>query len=98
MDATSGALWRKSMIWKLIDTAPKDGQMILVWMDYQRKEDGGSVFAARWYQDENDNDEEYNESGWYAYPPDIKDGTMVLMRYEPSHWMQMLRSPNEATP
>jgi hypothetical protein len=57
MDATSGALWRKSMIWKLIDTAPKDGQMILVWMDYQRKEDGGSVFAARWYQDENDNDD-----------------------------------------
>lgn len=73
------------MTWKTIDTAPKDGTIILAYYplfwkpggDFTDSERRWAMTTVRWDYDEYDNDVGY----WY-----LLDGTT---NGEPTHWMPL---------
>ena len=65
------------MVWKLIETAPRDGTRI-------RAREGSEVFFCRWWTVERLQEYDFDAShGWYEdVGVDGKDGARV----DPTHW------------
>lgn len=79
------------MNWQPIETAPKDGTEILVYVRGDSLFPTAAAYKSARYFDKEYGDPDYMEEGWYwafGYPSDFHEGTI-----EPTHWMPMPEPP-----
>jgi hypothetical protein len=72
-------------MWQSIETAPKDGNRILVWAPREHDPDGGTVFIAEWDTDENNR----KPRPWWSYGHTVTEDR----RRPPTHWMPLPSLP-----
>jgi len=71
--------------WQPIDTAPKDGTMVLLWLGNREL----GVVNGYWIGGTLPGD----DPGWYTEPG---PKPLAMWKLEPTHWMPMLPGPEEA--
>ncbi len=79
--------------WQPIETAPKDGTSILVYVAGESLYPTAANYCSREYLLEEYGDAEYMDEGWYwgyGYPTDFSAHVI-----EPTHWMPMPAPPKE---
>lgn len=78
-------------MWQPIETAPKDGRKVLVYVKGDSLYPTAASFKSREYWQSNYDDPEYMEEGWYwafGYPSDFHEEVI-----EPTHWMPLPQPP-----
>lgn len=79
--------------WELIETAPKDGTEIFVYVRGDSLYPTAASYKSAEYFQKEYGDPNYMAEGWYwsfGYPSDFRGGTI-----EPSHWMPIPCAPGE---
>ena len=84
------------MAWQLIETAPKDGTTVLLYIAHLSHEIPiAGYFHGRDYYEREYDDPEYMEAGWYvSYGYDDWHGAHDVT-FEPTHWMPLPPQPAE---
>lgn len=85
------------MDWQPIETAPKDGTVVDLWVsEYEGWPEGGSERLAKcmWVEDPYGDGDEFDQSGWYQSYAEIESfGNKVDKRARVTHWMPLPEPP-----
>ena len=88
---------KKQNEWQPIDTAPKDGAIILVLYKNELKKN--RIVRASWFDTddiEQWEDPDQSEPGWYERSEvyeELEDGMVSPVMGEPTHWMPLPKTP-----
>lgn len=81
------------MEWMPIETAPKDGRDVFVYVKGDSLYPTAAHYRSREYWEKSYGDPEYMEEGWYwafGYPSDFHESVI-----NPSHWMSIPKDPKD---
>lgn len=82
--------------WQPIDTAPKDGTEVFLYVPGDSLHPTAGRYKTREYFSEEYDDPDYQEEGWYwsfGYPSDFHQEVLT-----PTHWMPLPEPPEEEEP
>jgi hypothetical protein len=87
---------REPMDWQPIETAPKDGNKIILY--YQNRHNFGRTVMGCWVTDEQANETDTDgvglEAGWYEQIDNWDDYAQIAIHEgEPTHWMPLPKPP-----
>lgn len=90
---------KKQNEWQPIETAPKDGTIILVF--YKNELGKGRITRASWFgldEIESWEDPDQSEPDWYERSEvyeELEDGMISPVLGEPTHWMPLPKAPED---
>lgn len=81
------------MTWKTIDSAPKDGSTILVYVPGVALVPVAAYYISREAMQREYDDPDYMEEGWYFSHANIADEYIPEITIEPDYWMEVPPPP-----